>query len=387
MDNSILLDTDPVALRGTVTYTHLINEVQRAKGCDFQEAFKLLGDGEMWAENSFGPRTLRRALEAIGGVNADAVGDGVILRDRVFAGVEKVREREMAPMMLDRLDAQGRVMLATGDGIAPGYGAMPGHTDPNLAGNFARGAQDAATPVPLKADIGMILGDPPTFERRLQRARAAKPGVWDGDDGRSRFRSAGRENAEAGLDLVATLERQRKFADAQANARAAEVTLERAVAAGTDTASSLRLLDQELVKLGLADAEMSPAGDGLRLLDSPRDALNEHMRKLKLDQEVRELKTLEEDYAAGTGETDSLQIRAHVLHGHPELRDAFIVLHGAGLAMPTTPVPDPDATPPGVDPRSHQLHQRIKAHMAAEGLKPADYPRVLEQFMADGSGI
>jgi hypothetical protein len=294
-----------------------------------------------------------------------------MLLERRDEGWRRVLDREMAPLMLERVDPRGQVLLD--------QGAFAGPADDTVtAGN--------RTVVPLRADIGKVLASPEEFERRLQRARNAAPDVYDKTDAaRERFRTRDRQEAEAGIDHVRTLERPREIAVAQANAARVAQRLDNAMAQGSDPVSRLRLLESELASLGVASAAGASAGDsGLRLLEQQEPAATQPASGAQTDPRLLEARVYAEAILVGRNESSAdgaAYVRAleQVYSDHPELLPRFTL-----DAPQRAPEPDPDAVPAGVHPGQRLLHKQVLKRLEAEGLNPKrDYLRMLERMLAE----
>lgn len=180
-------------------------------------------------------------------------------------------------------------------------------------------------------DVGAILTDPAEFERRLHRARRAAPGRYELDTGRELFRAEDRQLAEAGLDLVRSLEQAVETAPAHREATSVARMLDHEIEAAARTRHELRLLDKQI-------AEISEAS----VRDRARAEINE---------------------------------RRATAHGNAvKLLDQLEV--GARIRK----LEQPD-TPRGVHPGSHALHRKVTERMRELGRSDDEYIKTLEELV------
>jgi hypothetical protein len=344
----------------------------------YEATYKALAEAVKFVGTDAGERTIRRVLESVGGAGAGEIVGDLMLLERRDEGWRRVLDRELGPLMLERVDQRGQVLLDQGDASA---------VDPTMTSG-------GCTVVPLRADIGKVLADPQEFERRLARARAT--GGYDGTDAaREKFATRDRQEAEAGIDHVRTLERPRELAAARAKANGAALQLDNAVAQGSDHDSKLFLLEAELAKLGAAAARSpapatEPAPD-VRLLERPNAA---GAQSPPADPRLLEASAYASAIVLARGEQPGdgmayLRALDQVYSDHPELVVASWEQPTAGLRLLETPAPTKapparNAAPPGVYGPSHDMHERVQKRLEAEGLPQSQYLRLFDQMLAEG---
>jgi len=283
---SQLYDESPATMK------RLLHLLSQQTGTSFCDTVENLNNATKFVMTSVGAsKSARTVLEVTRGVkDVDAIeGELKVLdrRDEALALVQS-QDPQIRVLEAEPTDGAGRVRLLDQGQPADGDGPT--------------GA------APLQTDIGKVLGDPQEFERRLQRARAAAPGAYEGDEGRARFGQEDRRHAEANLDLVRSLERPREEASARAKTAAVAQKLDAAISKGRTPRLRLLLLDAEISRLGLTELEAtSTATPGeVRLLESlaaePEASKDFQAEQRELDQHLRrrlEAKGLdpERDYA------------------------------------------------------------------------------------------
>ncbi len=231
------------------TLHRLAHAVAMDQGINYAKALEQLHDATDEA-HSRGKRTLGDALDWSRSKPEDVQANMTLL-ERRDAAVGAAQERALRPVMLERTDDRGLVLLDQGDSARPG------------------------------TDIGTALTDPAERERRLARARKAAPGMYDGDKGRQEFNDFDRRYLEVGLDLVRTMERGNEIRAAQNEAAQVARQLDQVIASTVDRRQQLRLLDAEIERLqgqrSSVRSEVLQRESTLRVLESrSKGAEREH---------------------------------------------------------------------------------------------------------------
>lgn len=183
------------------------------------------------------------------------------------AAVAAVYDTAAKPLTLERADRGGKVFLD-------------------------QGAVGGQSPEGTDADIGLILGDAPTFERRLARIRRAEPGRWVDDEGRDRFRLEDKLFAEQGYDRVRTAERPLDLVAAQADAQRVAARLDAAVAIESEKHAKLIALDMAVVQAqenhlrmldqGAERRDVDPVQERVRQMEAFDERIQGHMKRFGL---------------------------------------------------------------------------------------------------------
>jgi hypothetical protein len=272
---AVSLDTNVRALfNDSRVLDHVVTAIALDQGCDYVRALESFHEAVDSAVGE-GRSSLASALDWIPNTDSGYVAKATGTLERRDKTVTAAYETAVAPLVAEKVDKGGRVYL---DQAAAG-------------GRSPKGAD---------VDIGMILGDPPTFERRLARIRRAQPGRWLDTEGRERFRHEDRLLAEAGLDLVRSAERPLDLVAAQAEAQRVAARLDAAVTIESDKHAKLIALEA-----AIGDAEeghlrmleqAKPKKGKKRKLASPVPVADDPMRDRgkqldEFDRKVRERMT------------------------------------------------------------------------------------------------
>jgi hypothetical protein len=328
----------------------VVEAISKDQAVDYLAALTKLHEGVDEARGG----TVRMALAAAR-LPTDGIEAGLRLLERRDAAADTAYFRALGSV--EHTDARGLVLLDQGsDGGAP-------------------------------VDVGKALADPVEIERRLARIRKAQRG-WEGDEGRERFLEADRANLETGGDIVATAERAGKIAAARSEANQVARHLDQAIREGTDQRSRMRLLDQEIDRLGIRlDSDPAPAVDvpasaGLRALDGSAPA---GPALLTPELQIRIIRLREQGVPY-----DEARLKTLATVG----ADEIVWQSGQASVVPRSPAgeesPRPE-TPAGVHPASHELDQRIQARLRQEGkvidgkVQSGEYVKTLEQILAEDS--
>ena len=344
-----------------VLLNRVVRSIQLDAGIDYVAALERLHQAVDTARSIGKDPTLGGALKRAGNV-AD-LQDTIRLLERRDAAVEAVYAREAEPIMLERVDGRGQVMLDQG----------------------ATARSDTGT------DIGKALADPEEFERRLARIRLAQPGHWGSDEGREKFRQLDRQHLEAGMDLVRTAERQGELAVASAKARRVAAELDQVIAAASEKRQRLEALDAKLDELGnlpgaqdigraklreqIAEVNQAP----LRLLDrlapeTPPEApakftANELRKKIR---QLNRRKAVSPDYEVRELDNEIAQFTTELVELQADATKRRLTQ--PGTHEPTESEP---GVPPGVHPGSHSLDQRVRQRMRELDRPASEYERTL----------
>jgi hypothetical protein len=321
-----------------------------------------------------GSPVLKTALEWCQVVPED-VEASVRLLERRDGSVSKTFERAAGPLLAERVDDRGFVLLDQA-------GASDGST--YVASGGAGGMASPNHGEPLRADIGKVIADPQEFERRLARIRVAEPGHFDGDKGRETFRREDRTWAESGKDRVRTAERPREIRQAQAKADRVGAQLDQAISEAGSKRQQLRLLEAEIAKLDGPAAGVREFG------------LNE-LRKQAADARREPLRLLDQLDASGeaavTGRVPSVRLPTDGHGLYVAVQERMRLLDRSQDQFDQTlaevlrgdPAPAPAVrealTPEGVHPASHAVHEKVEARLRELDRPPREYLRTLEEMM------
>jgi hypothetical protein len=288
-----------------------------------------------WASNS-NEATLGGVLKYAQG-DAGAMGDSLRLLEQRDSVVEKAHNRPAVKNQKLKRDPFGRVLLDQ---------------------SYKR------RPKALDADGALM--DPAEFEKRLSRARKLDS-RYAGDAGRDAFRFDDDAHLRGGTDLVKTLELN--VAERAAHAEAGQVArqLDQSIRQESDRRQQVKLLDEQLADLTGKRRELeAPAPtdtSGLRMLDQTGTAGGKKgKKKLSKIERLEELgKTLPP--------TEFLKAL-----------DAYVA---TGDVPEPAREPEPATAPPGVDPGSHAMHDRVQERMR---LLDVSYQDAYEGILAETTG-
>lgn len=337
--------TDPKLLDMSLSALHedrkLLHQVLQSAsietGISYADCYARIVDNE---RNGLGPHTVRNALSWLG-ADAGGVESTVKLLDQCDAAVTKDLSRKTA---LKR-DSFGRVTL-----------------DQNYKGR------------PQLFDAHGRVTNPAEAGDRLRRAQRIWPNVYDGPDGIQKFELEDSQHLSAGIDFLKTAELDRDAAQAQARVGQTARELDRAVVADSERRRNVRQLDEQIDELSekrlkLDGAPQSAVESTVKLLDLPVFAGWSDGQKKALRRAQKRLRRLDMPTSV-----KNLQWAL----------DQGI----AGEPMPKKPKVERAAAtpaPPGVDPRSHAMHERVVARLREVNAPESEYPKVLEQILNEGA--
>ena len=347
----------------------LLDRVVRALAMDqdgdYVKALEQLHDGADAAHQAR-KRTLRAVL---GGTKAkpEDVDANLTMLERRDAAVTAVHRLEMEPIMLEQTDSQGLVLLDQGDADGNGDGSA------------------------VTVDIGLALADPVERERRLARARKVAPSDYSGDKGRQEFFEMDRFHLEAGIDVVRTMERGREIQAAQRKAESVARQLDQEIGSTLDKRQQLRMLDAEIAKLQdkrrpLQDAATQQETK-LRMLQAPPAAEGTTGPSSGSGIPSTIIQTRIIDELQANPDESYEDARRRVLEaaepGIPitlEQESAEWARGNYKLSMDPLRVHEEPAEPP---PAENDLNQRVRDRMRELGRPESDYPRTLEEIIAE----